>query len=130
VKIKPFQMPLQCNGFAFAPSHHWSSQTLTSMGSAYSRKQISIDQCFNGGPSSLRNWDLHHVKILHTQFRLRRCEFGMDRHAFIALIADGLPQGRAKASEFWDQFVNEGDEVIYPLELFAWIALQCHGLTR
>jgi hypothetical protein len=100
------------------------------MGSAYSRKQISIDQCFNGGPSSFRNWDLYHVKILHTQFRLRRCEFGMDRHAFIALIADGLPQGRAKASEFWDQFVNEGDEVIYPLELFAWIALQCHGLTR
>ena len=65
-------------------------------------------------------------------YRAQQCSFGLQRHAFIALISEALPQVRAKAPEFWLTFVREGiDEVIFPLEVFAWLAVQkTHGLTR
>lgn len=40
------------------------------MGSAWSRKQATIDAAFEAAPRDVSSWDLQHVKILHKTFRV------------------------------------------------------------
>lgn len=41
-----------------------------------------------------------------------------------------LPHARALTSEFWDTYALQDQELVYPLELFAGLALRCHGSSR
>lgn len=54
----------------------------------------------------------------------------MDRVSFRELITSALPTARALTGDFWDTYVEHDQEMLYPLELFAAIAFQCHGLSR
>lgn len=42
------------------------------MGSAWSRKQATIDASFNAAPRDVTTWDLQHVKILHGKFQVQK----------------------------------------------------------
>lgn len=57
-------------------------------------------------------------------------EFGMDRVSLRELITSALPTARALTGDLWDAYVEHDQEMLYPLELFAAIAFQCHGLSR
>lgn len=57
-------------------------------------------------------------------------EFGIDRTALRDLLTSALPPARALTGEFWDLHALKDQELVYPLELFAAIALQCNGLSR
>ena len=54
----------------------------------------------------------------------------MDRVSPRELITSALPTARALTGDFWDAYVEHDQEMLYPLELFAAIAFQCHGLSR
>lgn len=57
-------------------------------------------------------------------------DFGMDRPSLRDLINSALPLARGITGDFWDVYVEHEQEMLYPLELFAAIALECHGLSR
>lgn len=57
-------------------------------------------------------------------------DFGMDRPSLRDLVNSALPLARGIAGDFWDVYVEHEQEMLYPLELFAAIALECHGLSR
>eukprot|EP00752_Nemacystus_decipiens_P005147 g4670.t1 len=101
------------------------------MGSAWSRKQTTIDASFKAAPLNVKQgWDIQHVKILHDKFRDDGHEFGMDRATLRDLINSALPLARGSTENFWLTFVEHEQEMLYPLELFAALALECHGLSR
>ncbi|CAM9233871.1 unnamed protein product [Sphacelaria rigidula] len=100
------------------------------MGSAWSRKQATIDSAFEAAPRNVTAWDLQHVKLLHAKFRDDGYEFGIDRTALRDLLTSALPPTRALTEEFWELHAIKGRELLFPLELFATVAFQCHGLSR
>ena len=57
-------------------------------------------------------------------------DFGIDRASLRDLIASALPLARGSTENFWLTFVEQEQEMLYPLELFAGLALECHGLSR
>lgn len=57
-------------------------------------------------------------------------DFGMDRASLRDLINAALPLARGTTENFWLTFVEQEQEMLYPLELFAALALECHGLSR
>lgn len=57
-------------------------------------------------------------------------EFGIDRASLRDLINSALPLARGVTGDLWEIYVEHEQEMLYPLELFAAIALQCHGLSR
>lgn len=57
-------------------------------------------------------------------------DFGMDRASLRDLITSALPLARGSTENFWLTFVEQEQEMMYPLELFAALALECHGLSR
>lgn len=57
-------------------------------------------------------------------------DFGMDRASVRDLITSALPLARGSTENFWLTFVEQEQEMLYPLELFAALALECHGLSR
>lgn len=48
----------------------WHRLRFGKMGSAWSRKQATIDASFKAAPLNVASWDLQHVKILHDKFRV------------------------------------------------------------
>ncbi|CAN0355773.1 unnamed protein product [Ectocarpus sp. 8 AP-2014] len=100
------------------------------MGSAWSRKQATIHSSFQAAPLAVASWDLQHVKILHDRFRDDGYEFGIDRVSLRDLISSALPLARGVTGDLWEIYVEHEQEMLYPLELFAAVALQCHGLSR
>ncbi|CAM9538255.1 unnamed protein product [Ascophyllum nodosum] len=100
------------------------------MGSASSRSQGTIDACFHATPHDVNSWDLQHVKTLHAKFRDDGYEFGMDMTSLQDLITSALPLPRGLTGEFWSTYVARNEEMIYPLELFAALAIQSLGLSR
>lgn len=57
-------------------------------------------------------------------------DFGMDRASLRDLITTALPLARSLTGDFWDFYVEHDQEMLYPLELFAALTFQCHGLSR
>ena len=57
-------------------------------------------------------------------------EFGMDMTSLQDLITSALPLPRGLTGEFWSTYVARNEEMIYPLELFAALAIQSLGLSR
>lgn len=57
-------------------------------------------------------------------------DFGLDRASIRDLMTSALPSARALTGDFWDTYVEHDQEMLYSLELFATLALQCHGLSR
>lgn len=57
-------------------------------------------------------------------------DFGIDRVSLRDLLNSALPPARGATENFWLLFVEHEQEMLYPLELFAALALECHGLSR
>lgn len=57
-------------------------------------------------------------------------DFGMDRASLRDLMTSALPLARALTGDLWDAFAKHDEEIFYSLELFAALAIQCHGLSR
>jgi hypothetical protein len=103
------------------------------MGSAYSRNQASNDKVFESGPTSLSNWDVHHLRLLHTWFTVNALSFRLEKWEWSRLLEEALPVASAKAPHLWTVYAvtdEDGTSGIYPVEVLLCLLMQCRGQSR